>query len=159
MTSKLGSLFLVISIIGLIALTGCERVQDVVMDSMPPEDTTMEVTPVKLVWLIDYPEGGKDAYIAWVASIAATLQAPDEITRIRSYDNQDQTTSPNRLVEFEFDSFLDVAAYLNRPEIAEILGDLPNHTSDVTVHTFIQRSNYAKTKEGNYPIKCVSWLM
>ena len=91
MTSKLGSLFLIISVVTLIALTGCERVQDVVMDSMPPEDITMEVTPVKLVWLIDYPEGGKDAYIAWVASIAATLQAPDEITRIRSYDNQDQT--------------------------------------------------------------------
>ena len=158
MIQKLGSLFLIISVVTLIALTGCERVQDVVMDSMPPEDITMEVTPVKLVWLIDYPEGGKDAYIAWVASIAATLQAPDEITRIRSYDNQDQTLSPNRLVEFEFNSFLDAAAYLNRPEIAEILGDLPNHTTDVTMHTFIQRSDYAITEKGNYPIKGVYFI-
>ena len=128
------------------------------MDTVQPEDSMIEEVPVKLVWLIDYPEGGKDAYIAWVASIAATLQAPDEITRIRSYDNQDQTLSPNRLVEFEFNSFLDAAAYLNRPEIAEILGDLPNHTSDVTMHTFIQRSDYAKTEEGNYPIKGVYFI-
>ncbi len=26
------------------------------------------------------------------------------------------------------------------------------------MHTFIQRSNYAKSKEGNYPIKCVSFI-
>ena len=158
MTSKLGSLFLIISVIALIALTGCQRVQDVVMDSMPPEESMIEEIPVKLALLVDYPEGGKDAYIEWVQSVVETLQAPDEVNRIRSYDNQDQTTSPNRLVEFEFDSFLDAAAYLNRPEIAEILGDLPNHTSDVTVHTFIQRSDYAKTEEGNYPIKGVSFI-
>ena len=158
MIQKLGSLFLIISVVTLIALTGCERVQDVVMDSMPPEDTTMEVTPVKLVWLIDYPEGGKDAYIEWVQSVVETLQAPDEVNRIRSYDNQDQTMSPHRLVEFEFNSFLDAAAYLNRPEIAKILGDLPNHTSDVTMHTFIQRSDYAITEKGNYPIKGVYFI-
>ncbi len=158
MTQKLGSMFLIVFLVALVALIGCQSVQDVVMDTVQPEDSMIEEIPVKLVWLIDYPEGGKDAYLAWVASIASTLQAPEEISRIRSYDNQDQTTSPNRLVEFEFDSFLDAAAYLNRPEIAEILGDLPNHTSDVTVHTFIQRSDYAKTEKGNYPIKGVYFI-
>ena len=155
MTSKLGSLFLIISVVTLIALTGCERVQDVVMDSMPPEDTTMEVTPVKLVWLIDYPEGGKDAYIEWVQSVVETLQAPDEVNRIRSYDNQDQTMSPHRLVEFEFNSFLDAAAYLNRPEIAKILADIPNYTSVAALHTFIQRSDYSRGEVGNWPVKGV----
>ena len=158
MTQKFGSIFLIVFLVALVALIGCQSVQDVVMDTVQPEESMIEEIPVKLVWLIDYPEGGKDAYIAWVASIAATLQAPDEITRIRSYDNQDQTLSPNRLVEFEFNSFLDAAAYLNRPEIAEIFGDLPNHTSDVTMHTFIQRSDYAITEKGNYPIKGVYFI-
>ena len=135
-------------------LSSCEKVQDVVIDSIP-EQPTMESTPVKLVLLIDYPEGGKEAYIEWIISIAPTLQAPDEVNRIRSYDNQDQTMSPNRLVEFEFDSFLNAAAYLNRPEIAEIMSDLPNHASDVSLYTFIQRSDYAKTDEGNWPVKSV----
>lgn len=161
MTQKLGSLFLICFFVVLMALTGCQRVQDVVMDSIPPEeDTTMEdsmvvATPVKLVLLVDYPEGGKDAYIAWVQSIVETLQAPDEVNRIRSYDNQDQTMSPHRLVEYEFDSFLDAATYLNRPEIAKILADIPNYTNVAALHTFILRSDYSKGEEGNWPVKGV----
>lgn len=145
----------------LVALVGCGRQQKSVMDVMPTDDTmdepstnmAMETTPVKLIWLIDYPEGGKDAYIAWVGSIAAILQAPEEIVRIRSYDNEDPVMSPNRLVEFEFSSFLDAATYLNRPEIASVLEDLPNHSSESTVHTFIQRSDYSKGEEGEWMIK------
>ncbi|MCE2401144.1 hypothetical protein J4G08_09685 [Candidatus Poribacteria bacterium] len=158
MTSKLGSLFLIISIVTLIAFTGCTRVQDVVMDSMLPEVSMVEAVPVKFVLLIDYPEGEKDVYIEWVKSLVPTLQAPEEVRRIRSYDNQDQTMSPNRLVEYEFDSFLDMAMYLNRPEIADIMSDIPNHATNVTVHTFIQRSDYAKTDEGNWPVKGVLLL-
>ena len=160
MTSKLGNLFFILTV-ALIALTGCQRAQKVVMDSMPPEDdaimedSMVEATPMKIVLLINYPEDGKDAYIEWVRSVAPTLQAFEEVRRIRSYDNQDPTMSPNRLVEYEFDSFLDMAAYLNRPEIAEIMSDLPNHASDVSLYTFILRSDYAKTEEGNYPIKSV----
>ena len=155
MTQKLGGLFLILFVVALIALTGCERVQNVVTGTVQPEDGMVEATPVKSVLLIDYPEGGKDAYIAWIASIAPTLQAPEEVIRIRSYDNQDQTMSPNRLVEFEFNSFLDSATYLNRPEIAEIMSDIPNHTSVAALHIFIQRSDYAKTEEGNWPVKSV----
>ena len=159
MNLKLANLFLII-FIALVALAGCEKAQRVVVDGMPSADATidgtmsdMEAIPVKLVWLIDYPEGGKDAYIAWVASIAATLQAPEEVVRIRSYDNQEANMSPNRLVEFEFSSFLDAATYLNRPEIAAVLEDLPNHSSDTTMHTFIQRSDYSKGEEGNWQVK------
>ena len=141
----------------LFIITGCESVKDVMVDTMQP-DPSMEAAAVKLVLLVDYPEGGKDAYIAWVASVAATLQAPEEVVRIRSYDNVDETMSPNRIVEFDFDSFLDSAAYFNRPEIAAIFEDIPNHTSVATMHTFIERSDYDKTDEGNYPIKGVLFI-
>lgn len=163
MTLKLGNIFLITAMV-LVALAGCGRSQDALLDAAPPADATMdmdetmpmmETTPVKLVWLIDYPEGGKDAYIAWVASIAPTLQNPDEVVRIRSYDNQDPEMSPNRLVEFEFNSFLDAATYLNRPEIAAVLEELPNRSSDTTVHTFIQRSDYSTGEEGNWMVKGV----
>ena len=147
--------FFPILIVTIIGITGCQRVQDVVMDSMPPEDSIAEAIPMKIVLLIDYPEGGKDVYLEWVRSVAPTLQTFEEVRRIRSYDNQDPTMSPNRLVEYEFDSFLDMATYLNRPDIAEIMSDLPNHASDVSLYTFIQRSDYSKTDEGNWQVKSV----
>lgn len=153
--SKVNLIFSFILIVSVIGLTGCEKVQDVVIDSMPEDTDDSMDAPVKLVWFIDYPEGGKDAYIEWVSSIASILQAPDEVTRIRSYDNEDPTMSPNRLVEFEFDNFLDAASYLNRTDINEILTDIPNHTSEATVYTFIERSDYDKSGEGNYPIKYI----
>lgn len=161
MTLKLANLSLML-LIALVALIGCDRGKDMIMDAMPPADTTtdetmtdMEAIPVRLVWLVDYPEGGKEAYIEWIASVVPTLQAPEEVVRIRSYDNRDPEMSPNRLVEFDFNSFLDAATYLNRPEIAAILEDLPNHASDTTVHTFIQRSDYAKGEEGEWKVKGV----
>ena len=160
MISRLVNLSL-ITLIALIALVGCDRAQRTVLD-VPPADATMdetmtdmEATPVKFILLIDYPEGGKDAYIAWVTSVVPALQAPEEVVRIRSYDNEDPEMSPNRLVEWEFNSFLDMATYLNRPEIAAILGDIPNHTSVTTAHTFIQRSDYSKGEGGNWQIKGV----
>jgi hypothetical protein len=160
MTFKLTNLFL-ITLIALVTLVGCEKAQKMVVDGVPADgtmDETMadtEAIPVKFVLLIDYPEGGKDAYIAWVTSVVPTLQAPEEVVRIRSYDNVDPEMSPNRLVEWDFNSFLDMATYLNRPEIAEILEDIPNHSSVSTAHTFIQRSDYSKETEGDLPIKGV----
>ena len=158
MNLKLVNLSLIILIV-LVALSGCDRAQKAVLD-VPSADATMdetmmdmETTPVKFILLIDYPEGGKDAYIAWVTSVVPALQAPEEVVRIRSYDNEDPEMSPNRLVEWEFNSFLDMATYLNRPEIAAILGDIPNHTSVTTAHTFIQRSDYSKGEGGNWQIK------
>ena len=160
MNLKFTNLFLIV-LIAFIALAGCDRAQKMVIDEMPVDTTMdetmpeMEAIPVRLVWLIDYPEGGKDAYIAWVASVVPTLQAPEEIVRIRSYDNSEPEMSPNRLVEFEFKSFLDAATYMNRPEIAAVFEELPNRSSDTTVHTFIQRSDYAKGEEGDWQIKGV----
>ncbi len=155
MTLKIGNALILMFAISVMALTGCESIQNVVDSTVQPEDSMVEEIPVKFVLLIDYPEGKKDAYIAWVASVAATLQAPEEIDRIRSYDNLDQTVSPHRLVEFEFKSYLHAATYLNRPEIAGILGDIPNHASKVSAHTFIQRSDYEKEEDGNWQVKSV----
>lgn len=162
MNLKLANIFLIAAIV-LVAFIGCGRTKDMVTDTMPPEDTTMdepmmdmtEAIPVKLVYLIDYPEGGKDTYLAWVNSIAGILGAPEEIVRIKSYDNSDPEMSPNRLVEFYFNSFLDAATYLNRPEIVAVLEELPNRSSETTVYTFIQRSDYSKSDEGNWGVKGV----
>ena len=117
----------------------------------------MEANPVRLILFIDYPADGKDVYIEGVASVAETLQAPEELLRIRSYDNQDPEMRPHRLVEFDFRSFLDAATYLNRPEIAAIFAALPNHANKATTYTFIQDVDYtyAKEEEGNWQIKHV----
>ncbi len=164
MDLKLANIFL-IAAITLMAFTGCGRSQDPVLDAVSPAEATMdEMTmvdmengPVSLVWLVDYPEGTKDAYLEWIASVAPTLQAPDEVNRIRSYDNVEDV-SPHRFVEFEFDSFLDAAAYMNRPEIAAVFEDLPNHATKVSAHTFIERSDYAKTEKKDWPIKGIIFI-
>ena len=163
MTLRLANLFLII-LITLVALAGCERAQDMVANTMPSADATMDETmtdmekvPVSLVWLVDYPEGAKDVYLEWIASVAPTLKAPAEVNRIRSYDNIEETT-PHRFVEFEFDSFVDAMTYMNRPEIAAVFEDLPNHATQVSAHTFIERSDYAKAETGDWPIKSVLFI-
>ena len=163
MNLKLANLSLII-LIALIALAGCERTQKMVTDGMPLADATMDETmtdmeavPVSLVWLVDYPEGEKEVYLEWIASIAATLQAPEEVNRIRSYDNLEDV-SPHRFVEFEFDSFVDAMTYMNRPEIASVFEDLPNHATQVKAHTFIERSDYAKIEGDDWPIKGVIFV-
>ena len=163
MTLRLANLFLIILIV-LVGFTGCEKARDVVLDTVPSADATMdesmtdmEKVPVTLVWLVDYPEGAKDVYLEWIASVAPTLQAPEEVNRIRSYDNLEEV-SPHRFVEFEFDSFLDAAAYMNRPEIAAVFEDLPNHATEVSAHTFIERSDYAKIEGDDWPIKGIIFI-
>ena len=175
MTFKLGSMLLV-ALIALVALVGCDTARDMVMDTMssmdnemtdamdmmPPMDTEMmadaapdmEAIPVKLVWLINYPVGGKADYIAWIATVAPTLQASEELKRVASYDNV-RGENPHRLVEFEFDSFADAATYLNRPDIAAILAALPDHSSEASTHVFIQRSDYSKSEDSTRMAKLV----
>ncbi len=163
MILRLANLFMII-LIALVALAGCERAQDIVTDTMSSADATMNETmtevekiPVSLVWLVDYPEGAKDVYLEWIASVAPILQAPAEVNRIRSYDNVEETT-PHRFVEFVFDSFVDAMTYMNRPEIAAVFEDLPNHATQVSAHTFIERSDYAKTEAENWPIRGIIFV-
>ena len=174
MTFKLGSMLLV-ALIALVALIGCEDARDLVMatmpstdtgmddamDTMPPMDTgmndvasDMEAVSVKLVWLINYPLAGKEGYITWVASVAPTLQAPEEVKRVASYDNV-RGENPHRLVEFEFASFSDAATYVNRPDIAAVFEALPDHSSEASTHVFIHRSDYSKDENPSWMAKLV----
>ena len=149
-----------IFLMSFVVLTGCERTQKVLIDSMSLKTPSlssldMESTPVKLVIFNDYPAGGKETYLEWVASVASTLQAPQEVVRIRAYDNLDPSMGPDRMVEFEFGSFSDAESYLNRPEIAAILENVPDGTSNVQTFTFIQHSVYPKERVGDWKIKII----
>ena len=126
-----------------------------VMSAADPTMPEMEAIPVKVVWLINFPEGGKDAYDNWVASVAETIVAPAELVRSRTYDNVDSEMHPHRYVELEFESYLDAATYMNRPEIAAVLQDATNHITDQTVYTFIQRSYDSKDVAGDWQVKRV----
>ena len=175
MTFKLGSMLLV-ALIALVALVGCDTARDMVIDTMSSMDNEMtdamdmmsstdtemgdmtdmmsmdtemmadaapdmEAIPVKLVWLINYPVGGKADYIAWIATVAPTLQAPEEVKRIASYDNY-YGVSPHRFIEFEFDSVEEANTYLEREEIRAVNAELPNRASRVTQLMFELRSDY-----------------
>ena len=157
MTFKFANLCLM-TLITLVAFAGCERTQNMAMDVTSVADTSMpemEAIPVKLVWFINFPEGGKAAYDAWVVSVAETIVSPEELVRSRTYDNLDPEKRPHRYVELEFESFLDAATYMNRPEIAAVLQESTNHARDQTMHTFIQRSDYSKNEIGDWKIKHV----
>ena len=83
MTLKLGNIFFITFML-LAMLMGCDGVREMISDTTSEataiDDTmpemAMETIPVKLVLLIDYPEGGKDAYLAQVASIAGDAAIP-----------------------------------------------------------------------------------
>ena len=185
MQFKLGSMLLVV-LIALVTLVGCDIGRDMVMDMMPSTDTgmtdatdmmsstdtgvadmmdmmssmdtgtaDMEAVPVKLVWLVNYPVGRKADYLAWIASVAPTLLAPEEVNRIASYDNA-RGENPHRLVEFEFDSYVDAATYLSRPDVAAVFEALPDHSSEVSTHVFAQRStDYSKDENPSRTVKLV----
>ena len=186
MQFKLGSMLLV-ALIALVALVGCEIGQDMIMEMMPSTDTgmtdamdmisstdtgvddmmdmmssmdtemtDMEAVPVKLVWLVNYPVGRKADYLAWIAAVAPTLLAPEEVNRVASYDNA-RGENPHRLVEFEFDSYVDAATYLSRPGVAAVFEALPDHSSEVSTHVFAQRSaDYSKDENPSRTVKLVT---
>lgn len=143
--------------IALVALIGCEKAERMMMDGTSPADTPSEVEaiPVKLVWFINFAEGGKAAYDSWVASNAETFRA-EELVRSRTYDNVDPEKRPHRYVELEFESFLDAATYMNRPEIAALLQEGMNYVTAQTTHTFIQRPYDGKHEAGDWKIKYVT---
>ena len=185
MQFKLGSMLLV-ALIALAPLVGCEIGTDMIMEMMPSTDTgmtdamdmmsstdtgvtdmmdmmssmdtdmeDMEAVPVKLVWLVNYPVGRKADYLAWIASVAPTLLAPEEVNRVASYDNA-RGENPHRLVEFEFDSYVDAATYLSRPDVAAVFEALPDYSSEVSTHVFAQRSaDYSKDENPSRTVKLV----
>ncbi len=141
-------------------LTGCTSWQDVITDTQKPESIMSDDISVKIIYLSDYPEveDGREVYLKWVVSVADDLRAPEEIKRIRSYDNMNQNMNPYRLIEFEFDSFVDAYTYMNRPEIAKILSQVPSWTSNARSHTFIQRSDHSRYEQGKWDIMDVLFI-
>jgi hypothetical protein len=99
---------------------------------------------IKFVYSIDYPLGRKREYVDWVRSIADTLQKPDELKQLASYDNV-FSASPQRIVEFSFESLADAATYFERPEMVRIFGgELPQHGANVGITVLRRLTDYSK---------------
>jgi hypothetical protein len=99
---------------------------------------------VKFVYSIDYPTGGKRAYLDWVRTISDTLQKPEELKSVVSYDNV-FSSSPQRVVEFSFESMEDGARYFERPEMVKIFqAELTQHGTNVEVSVLRKLADYSK---------------
>jgi hypothetical protein len=99
---------------------------------------------IKYVYEINYPLGQKRSYLEWVRSIADTLQAPEELRRLASYDNVFSAT-PHRVVEFTFDSLEDAGKYFERKEISRILqGELTAHGTNISIRVLTRLADYGK---------------
>jgi len=99
---------------------------------------------IKFVYEIDYPLAQKRAYLEWIRTIADTLQAPEELKRLTSYDNM-FSASPQRVVEFSFESMEDGARYFERKEISRIFqGELPAHGTNIKINILKSLADYEK---------------
>lgn len=99
---------------------------------------------IKYIYEIDYPLGQKRGYLDWVRSIGDTLQAPEELRRLASYDNV-FSASPHRVVEFTFDTLEDAGRYFDRKEISRILqGELAAHGTNIGVKVLTRLADYSK---------------
>lgn len=100
---------------------------------------------IKYIFQIDYPTGKREDYLAWVKSIAADLEGPDEVRRATSYDNV-FGASPNRIVELEFENMSTAGRYMEHEEVRKILDQLFTVAGRVDVHVMRLRSgDYAKS--------------
>jgi len=110
---------------------------------------TAQSGSVKHIYTIDYPMGEKAEYLEWIKEIASTLQAPDELLSISSYDNY-FNASPHRYIEFVFANATDAIKYFENPEISKIVGETVNHGINVDAHLIKTRSDYnaEDTKRG-----------
>jgi hypothetical protein len=99
---------------------------------------------IKYVYMIDYPAGERSEYLAWVRSIAHTLQAPEEVQRLVAYENYFSVT-PHRFVEFEFDDMASAARYFDREEIKVTLKALFTKSVNTRIHVLTPLGDYSKT--------------
>jgi hypothetical protein len=99
---------------------------------------------IKYVYEVDYPLGQKRSYLEWVRSIADTLQAPEELKRLASYENVFSAT-PHRVIEFTFDSLEDAGRYFDRKDISRILqGELTAHGTNIGIKVLTRLADYSK---------------
>ncbi len=109
---------------------------------------------IKYVYEIDYPVGQKRAYLEWVRSIADTLQAPGELKRLASYDNVFSAT-PQRVVEFSFDSLEDAGRYFDRKELSRIFqSELPAHGTNIHITVLALRGWDGPRRRGSVLSSC-----
>ncbi|MDX1700519.1 MAG: hypothetical protein R3250_07880 [Melioribacteraceae bacterium] len=97
---------------------------------------------VKYIYTLDYPMGEKAEYLEWIKSISGTLQEPEELLSIASYDNY-LKTSPQRYIEFVFANAADATAYFENPKINRIVEELVNHGINVDIHLIKRRGDYS----------------
>jgi hypothetical protein len=103
---------------------------------------------IKYIYSIDYPLRKKREYVEWVRSIADTLQKPDELKQLASYDNV-FSASPQRVVEFTFESLADAATYFERPEMTRIFAsELSEHGTNVGITVLKRLTDYTKDDSG-----------
>jgi hypothetical protein len=102
---------------------------------------TAQSGSIKYVFTIDYPMGGKAAYLDWVKSIVSTLQKPEELISLASYDNYFSET-PLRVVEFEFANNLDAAKYFDNAEIRSVVEKVVDHGITRGVFVLHKRGDY-----------------
>ena len=105
------------------------------------QDATGGRPTVKYVVSVDYPVDGKDRYVAWVRSVAEDLKAPAEVRRITSYDDY-FGESPQRVVEFEFDSIEDAGRYFGNEKVRAVFEKVPDYGLNAKVQMLLLRSDY-----------------
>ena len=98
---------------------------------------------IKFVVTVDYPLGQKTTYLGWVKTVVSTLQAPQQIKSVASYDNYFGTW-PHRFIEFEFNSMSLAADYFELAEVRKVFEDVVNHGINITVSAMKLREDYKK---------------
>ena len=130
-----------VATVGLFALSllGTQLLPDA--SQVHAQETMKGRALVKYVVSVDCSMGGKDKYIAWVRSVADDLKAPDVVRRITSYDDY-FGESPQRIVEFEFDSIEDAGKYFAKEKVRAVFENIPNYGLNAKVQMLLLRSDY-----------------
>jgi hypothetical protein len=74
---------------------------------------------IKYVELFNFLPGDRERYLAWAEEIDTALVHQPELRRISVYENALFTT-PQRVVELEFDDMAAMERYFERPEVKRI---------------------------------------
>ncbi len=98
---------------------------------------------IKYAYSLDYGVGNKTPYLDMVKTISKTLQIPKEVKRITSYDNY-FNSSPNRVIEFEFDSMEDAVKYFEMPQVKDVIENSVNMSMNHKCSILELRGDYNK---------------
>jgi hypothetical protein len=112
---------------------------------------------IKYVYLIDYPMGGKAAYLDWAKSITSALQKPEELVSLAVYENY-YNESPARVVEFEFANYHDAAKYFENSGIKNAVDQVSDYGIARNVVVLKQRGDYNPGEKKRSNIKYISIL-